>query len=64
MYMPESFREDDVPTLYALMRNYRFATLLTQHEGVLFASHLAVILAIDEGSPGTWTSRSVSPPDR
>ncbi|HEX2276546.1 MAG TPA: FMN-binding negative transcriptional regulator [Candidatus Tectomicrobia bacterium] len=53
MYMPEWFREDDLPTLHALMRDHSFATLVTQHEGVPFASHLPLILAADEGPYGT-----------
>lgn len=53
MYLPEQFREDDLPTLRALMRDDSFATLVTQHEGVPFASHLPLILAADEGSYGT-----------
>src|SRR6266487_3531020 len=52
MYMPERFREDDLPTLHALMRDYSFATLVTQHEGVPFASHLPLMLAADEGPYG------------
>jgi predicted FMN-binding regulatory protein PaiB len=27
MYIPERFREDNLPTLHALMRDYSFATL-------------------------------------
>jgi transcriptional regulator len=53
MYMPERFREDDLPTLHALMCDYSFATLVTQHEGVPFASHLPLILEVDEGPYGT-----------
>jgi transcriptional regulator len=53
MYMPERFREDDLPTLHALMRDYSFATLVTQHEGVPFASHLPLMLAADEEPYGT-----------
>jgi transcriptional regulator len=53
MYMPERFREDDLPTLHALMRDDSFATLVTRHEGVPFASHLPLILASDEGPYGT-----------
>jgi len=53
MYMLERFREDDLPTLHALMRDYSFATLVTQHEGVPFASHLPLIFAADEGPYGT-----------
>jgi transcriptional regulator len=53
MYLPERFREDDLPTLHALMRDYSFAALVTQHEGAPFASHLPLILATDEGPYGT-----------
>jgi len=49
MYLPERFREDDLPTLHALMRDDSFAALVTQHEGVPFASHLPLMLAADEG---------------
>lgn len=53
MYLPQWFREDDLSTLHAFMRNYSFATLVTQHEGVPFASHLPLMLAADEGPFGT-----------
>ena len=53
MYMPELFREDDLPTLQALMQDYSFATLVTQHESVPFATHLPLILEADEGPYGT-----------
>jgi transcriptional regulator len=53
MYMPERFREDDLSTLHALMRDYSFAALVTLHEGVPFASHLPLMLAADEGPYGT-----------
>jgi transcriptional regulator len=53
MYLPERLREDDLPTLHALMRDHSFAALVTQHEGVLCASHLPLILAADEGPYGT-----------
>jgi transcriptional regulator len=53
MYMPERFREGDLPTLHALMRDYSFATLVTPHEGLPFASHLPLILEADEGPYGT-----------
>jgi transcriptional regulator len=52
MHMSERFREDDLPTLHALMCDYSFATLVTQHEGVPFASHLPLMLAADEGPYG------------
>jgi transcriptional regulator len=61
MYMPERFREDDLPTLHALMRDHSFATLVTQHEGVPFASHLPLILAADEGPYGTLYGHMARP---
>ena len=53
MYMPELFREDDLATVHALMRDYSFATLVTQHEGVPFATHVPLILEADAGPYGT-----------
>lgn len=53
MYTPERFREDDLSTLQALIRDYSFAALVTQHEGVPFASHLPLMLVADEGPYGT-----------
>ena len=44
MYIPKAFREDDLNTLHKFMREYSFATLITQHEGVPFATHLPFIL--------------------
>jgi transcriptional regulator len=53
MYIPKSFREDDLETLHSLMRQYSFATLVTQHDGVPFASHLPFVLQADQGPYGT-----------
>jgi len=53
MYMPELFREEDRATLHALMRDNSFATLVTQHDGAPFATHLPFILETDEGPYGT-----------
>jgi transcriptional regulator len=61
MYMPERFREDDLPTLHALMCDHSFATLVTQHEGVPFASHLPLVLAADEGPYGTLYGHMARP---
>lgn len=44
MYIPEHFRESDLPTLHEFMRQHSFATLVTQHEGTPFASHLPLLL--------------------
>ena len=53
MYIPKAFREDDINTLHKLMREYSFATLITQHEGVPFAIHLPFILDAQRGPNGT-----------
>jgi transcriptional regulator len=53
MYIPKAFREDDLNTLHKLMREYSFATLITQHKGVPFATHLPFILDAERGPNGT-----------
>jgi transcriptional regulator len=53
MYIPKAFREDDFDTLHNFMREYSFATLITRHEGVPFATHLPFILDTQRGSNGT-----------
>src|SRR5215469_17585894 len=53
MYIPKHFREDDLNTLHNLMRAYSFATLITQHEGAPFSSHLPFILDTEKGPNGT-----------
>jgi transcriptional regulator len=53
MYIPKAFCEDDLTTLHALMQNDSFATLITQHDGVPFASHLPLLLRPEEGPYGT-----------
>ncbi|SRR6266487_932297 len=53
MYIPKAFREDDINTLHKLMQEYSFATLITQHEGVPFATHLPFILDAQRGPNGT-----------
>jgi transcriptional regulator len=53
MYIPQAFRENDLGTLHALMREYSFATLITQHHGAPFASHLPFLLQANEGPYGT-----------
>jgi transcriptional regulator len=53
MYIPKAFREDDLNILHKLMREYSFATLITLHEGVPFATHLPFILDAKRGPNGT-----------
>jgi transcriptional regulator len=49
MYIPKAFREDDIDTLRAFMREYSFATLVTRHNGELLASHLPFLLDAERG---------------
>ena len=60
MYIPKAFREDDLNTLHKLMREYSFATLITQHEGVPFATHLPFILDAQRGPSGTLLAHMAS----
>lgn len=53
MYIPTAFREDDIVTLHKLMREYSFATLITQQDGVPLASHLPFLLDVERGTYGT-----------
>lgn len=52
MYIPEHFAETDVPTLHEFMRRHSFATLVTQHDGLPFASHLPLSLDSRIGTQG------------
>jgi transcriptional regulator len=53
MYLPKSFQIEDLAELHAFMRTYSFATLVTQHEGAPFASHLPFLLDAERGPHGT-----------
>src|SRR6266481_4696866 len=59
MYIPKAFREDDIKTLHTFMREYSFATLVTQQEGMPFASHLPFLLDAGQGPYGTLLARMV-----
>ena len=53
MYIPPSNRADDRAQLHGLMREYNFATLVTQHQGAPFATHLPFMLDAERGPHGT-----------
>jgi transcriptional regulator len=53
MYIPNLNREDDPAELHQLMRRYNFATLVTQHDGAPFATHLPFLLDAERGTHGT-----------
>ena len=53
MYTPPAFREDDLQTIHALMRDNSFAILVTQQDGVPLATHLPFMLDTARGPYGT-----------
>jgi transcriptional regulator len=55
MYIPASFREDDLPTLHAFLDAHPLAALITAVEGPasLFATHLPLLLDRSVGPLGT-----------
>lgn len=53
MYIPAAFRETRLDVLYALMRDNRFATLISQLDGQLFATHVPILLDPTRGAQGT-----------
>jgi transcriptional regulator len=53
MYLPKSFQTEDLPELHGFMQSYNFATLVTQHQGAPFATHLPFMLDAERGPYGT-----------
>lgn len=53
MYIPASFRFDDQTAIFDFAERYGFATLVTEHDGVPFATHLPLLLERDSGERGT-----------
>src|SRR5690349_15617024 len=53
MYLPNSFAERDVPTLFAFMEAHPLATLVTSSATGLFATHLPLVLDRAAGPMGT-----------
>lgn len=49
MYIPKSFSETDLPTLYAFIQQHNFATLISQHDGEMTASHVPLMLDVANG---------------
>ena len=52
MYIPEDFLVTDALMLHEIMREHNFATVVTQHGGVPFASHLPMMLDNSIGPRG------------
>ena len=53
MYLPNSFAERDLPTLFAFIEAHPLAALVTTSPTGLFATHLPLILNRDAGPMGT-----------
>lgn len=49
MYRPTAFQEDNVDKLVAFMRANSFATLVSIVDGIPFASHIPLVITIQEG---------------
>jgi transcriptional regulator len=48
MYRPTIFQEDDVNKLVAFMQANSFATLVSIVDGIPFASHIPLIVKVDD----------------
>ena len=53
MYRPEQFIENDTKILHGLMRQYSFATVVTQRDGEMCANHFPLLLDETRGRHGT-----------
>jgi transcriptional regulator len=53
MYIPAAFRETRPEVLHALIRDNSFASLISQLDGQLFATHLPILLDASRGPCGT-----------
>jgi transcriptional regulator len=53
MYIPTHFREDNVEVLLAFMREYSFAALVTQQDGLPLANHFPFVVDSQPGRYGT-----------
>jgi transcriptional regulator len=52
MYLPRLFAVDDLPQLHAFMEQFSFASLVTQNQGALIASHIPFVLDREAGASG------------
>ena len=52
MYLPQHFREENPEKLQTLLREYSFATLVSWHDGLPFASHLPLLFEKDSAGNG------------
>ena len=61
MYIPKHFHTNDTAQMHAFMRAHNFATLVTQHDGEPFASHLPFILDAEHGAHGRLLAHLARP---
>jgi transcriptional regulator len=61
MYIPAAFRETRPEVLHALIREHSFATLISQLDGQLFATHLPILLDAARGPHGTLVGHMARP---
>ena len=52
MYSPEAFKIEDRATLHGFLRQHHFATLVTQQDGGLQATHVPLVLKEEVGEQG------------
>ncbi|MBC8163416.1 MAG: FMN-binding negative transcriptional regulator [Roseiflexaceae bacterium] len=48
MYIPKAYRNDDAAQLVGFMREHSFATLVSIVEGAPFASHIPLVVTVDD----------------
>ncbi len=53
MYIPSSFRNDDLRAVHALIMDYNFGTLFSRHDGRPCATHIPVLIDPGAGPKGT-----------
>jgi transcriptional regulator len=53
MYVPAAFQVDDPEKIAQFIADHSFATVITQHEGVPFASHVPLLFDREIGPHGT-----------
>jgi transcriptional regulator len=61
MYIPAAFRESRLEAMHDLMRAHSFATLISQLDGQLFATHLPLLLDASGGPNGVLKGHMARP---
>ena len=61
MYIPKSFHETETTKLHDFMQQHSFATLISQGESDLIASHLPLLLDREVGQFGSLAGHMAKP---